>query len=277
MAKATRLIRERLKEVDVVIELLDARIPLSSRNPQIDDIVGNKPRLILFNKADLADPAATEAWLGWFADAAQRVLPLDAASGKGVEKIVPACEALVREKREALQRRGVQPPPVRAMILGIPNVGKSTLINRLIARKAAKTGNRPGVTQQQQWFTVRGKLQLLDTPGVLWPKFDDPEVGFRLAATGAVKDEVFDVAEVAAYTLRRLQERYKESLFQRYRLAQDAVEPWEWLEDIGRQRGCLVGGGEVDLEKAAAVFLHDFRTGKIGRISLEWPPTETTN
>lgn len=272
MAKATRLIKERLREVDVVIELLDARIPMSSRNPQIDAIVGDKKRLILLNKADLADPTATEGWLGWFAESGQRVLPLNAADGKGVEHIVPACEALVQEKRLAMQRRGVQPPPVRAMILGIPNVGKSTLINRLVARKAANTGNRPGVTQQQQWFTVRGKLQLLDTPGVLWPKFDDPEIGFRLAATGAIKDEILDAIEVAVYALRQLRQRYAELLIRRYGLSPTAAEPWEWLEEIGRRRGCLRGGGEVDLEKAAAVLLHDLRTGKIGRISLEWPP-----
>ncbi len=274
MAKATRLIRERLKQVDVVLELLDARIPLSSRNPQIESIVGEKPRLVLLNKADLADPAATAAWSRWFTAHRQPVVPLDAAGGQGVDQIVPRCEEMLRDKRRALQQRGVQPPPIRAMILGIPNVGKSTLINRLLSRKAAKTGNRPGVTQQQQWFVVRDKLQLLDTPGVLWPKFDDPEVGYRLAATGAIKDEVLDVAEVAVHALRMMHERYRPALLERYRIHEPPAEVWEWLELIGRQRGCLMSGGAVDLEKAAAVFLHDFRTGKIGRISLEWPPSD---
>lgn len=272
MAKATRLIRERLKQVDVVFELLDARIPSSSRNPQIDAIIGPKPRLVIFNKADLADPEATKAWMAWFAQAKQPVLPLDAVSGAGVAKIVPQCEVLLREKRQAWQKKGVKPPPIRAMILGIPNVGKSTLINRLLSRKAAKTGNRPGVTQQQQWFSVQGKLQLLDTPGVLWPKFEDADVGYRLAVTGAIKDEILDVTEVALYALRLLRERYASLLFQRYRLPEEDAEPLAWLEAIGRQRGCLMSGGAVDFEKAAAIFLHDLRTGKIGRITLEWPP-----
>ena len=272
MAKAMRLIRERLKEVEVVLELLDARLPLSSRNPQIDQIVEEKPRLVLFNKADLADPQVTEQWIAWFATSAQPVLPLNSITGQGVEQIIPKCEQLLRDQRLALQKKGVQPPPIRAMILGIPNVGKSTLINRMLSRKAAKTGNRPGLTQQQQWFTVRGKLQLLDTPGVLWPKFEDQEVGYRLAASGAVKDEVLDIVEVALYALRLLRAHYLALLLQRYNLTALDGEPWEWLAAIGRKRGCLIAGGEVDLEKAANLFLQDLRTGKIGRISLEWPP-----
>ncbi len=272
MAKATRLIRERLKEVEVVLELLDARLPLSSRNPQIDQIVEEKPRLVLFNKADLADPQVTEQWIAWFAASAQPVLPVNSITGQGVEQIIPKCEQLLRDKRSSLQKKGVQPPPIRAMILGIPNVGKSTLINRMLSRRAAKTGNRPGLTQQQQWFTVRGKLQLLDTPGVLWPKFEDQEVGYRLAASGAVKDEVLDIVEVALYALRHLRAHYLALLLQRYSLTALQGDPWEWLAAIGRKRGCLIAGGEVDLEKTANLFLQDLRTGKIGRISLERPP-----
>lgn len=272
MAKATRLIRERLKQVEVVLELLDARLPLSSRNPQIDQLVQGKPRLVLFNKADLADPQVTEQWIAWFAASGQPVLPVNSLTGQGVEQIIPKCEQLLREKRLALEKKGVQPPPIRAMILGIPNVGKSTLINRLLSRKAAQTGNRPGVTQQQQWYTIRGKFQLLDTPGVLWPKLGDEAVGYRLAASGAVKDEILDVVEVALFALRLLRDRYLPFLLRRYDLASLQGEPWEWLAAIGKKRGCLVAGGDVDLQKAANLFLQEFRTGKIGRISLEWPP-----
>lgn len=271
MAKARREVQERLKLVDVVIELLDARLPLSSRNPMMNDIVKDKPRLVLLNKSDLADEAINREWLNYFASQSMQATLIDARSGTGIERLPGQAARLMEKKRETLKQKGVQHKIVRCLIVGIPNVGKSSLINRLAGRSAAKTGDRPGVTKAQQWIKVGTQMQLLDTPGILWPKFDDPLIGQRLAASGAIKDDIFPVAEVAVYVLRYLGERYPEGLQTRYRLEAVPEDAVQLLEAIGEKRGCLVSGGIVDLEKAADVLLRDLRSGKLGRISLEFP------
>lgn len=277
MTRAKRQIEEKLKLIDVVFELIDARVPIASRNPMIDEIVGAKPRLILLNKADLADPAMNAKWIDWFRSFGREILAIDANTGTGVKEISGRVKLLLREKIERQIAKGMKPRPARALIVGIPNVGKSTLINRLAGRSAAVTGDRPGVTKGQQWIRTGGDLELLDTPGILWPKFEDPEVGFKLAATGAIKEEVLHIDEVACYLLRWLAAEYPGTLKDRYGLADvpaqlpDAAAAAGVLEEIGRRRGCLAGGGHVDYEKAAGVVLRDLRTGKLGRITLEAP------
>jgi len=281
MTRAKRQIEEKLKLIDVVFELIDARLPQSSRNPMVDEIVGGKPRLVLLNKADLADPAANAQWLGWFRSLGLEALAIDAGSGAGVKEIPARTQTLLSEKIERQIAKGMKPRPPRVLIVGIPNVGKSTLINRLAGRNAAITGDRPGVTKGQQWIRAGGGLELLDTPGILWPKFEDPEVGFKLAATGAIKEQVLPIEEVACYTLRRLASAYGDVLRDRYGLTEiptelpDMAAAVPVLEEIGRRRGCLTGGGRIDYEKAAGVLLRDLRGGKLGRITLEAPPDRT--
>jgi ribosome biogenesis GTPase A len=277
MTRAKRQIQDKLKLIDVVFELIDARLPQSSRNPMIDEIVGPKPRLILLNKADLADSAANAKWLSWFRSFGLEALAIDASSGSGVKDIPTRTKELLSEKIERQAARGMKPRPPRVLIVGIPNVGKSTLINKLAGRSAAITGDRPGVTKGQQWIRAGGDLELLDTPGILWPKFEDPEVGFKLAATGAIKEQVLPIEEVACYTLRWLAAEYGDALRERYGLAElpaslpDIAAAVAVLEEIGRKRGCLAGGGHIDYEKAAGVLLRDLRSGKLGRITLEAP------
>lgn len=277
MTRARRQIEEKLKLIDVAIELLDARIPLSSRNPMIDQILQNKPRLVLLNKSDMADPAATAAWVSHFRGQGLDALPIDAVSGARIKEIVTRCETLLADKREAQIRKGMKPRPIRALIVGIPNVGKSTLINTLAGRKAAATGDRPGVTKGQQWIKTAYELELLDTPGILWPKFEDQVVGMRLAATGAIKDDVVHPEEVAFFLLQALLPRNGKVLEDRYGIETEGVEALdntqvlEVMENIGRKRGCLISGGRVDLEKAASLVLRDLRDGKLGRVTLEWP------
>lgn len=272
MAKARRQVEEKLKQVDVVFELLDARLPLSSRNPMMDEIVKQKPRLILLTKSDLADDKVNRTWIQYFRDQKQYVLPIDAQTGKGVAQIQAQCERMLKPIFEARTKKGIQTKKFRAMVIGIPNVGKSSLINRLAKRSAAVTGDRPGVTKAQQWIRVGQSMELLDTPGILWPKFDDPIVGLRLAASGAIKEEILPVLDVALYVVAYLQERYPDLLVSRYKL-KNGVEGTteELLHEIGRRRGCLIRGGEIDLEKTAEIILHDLRSGRIGRISFEVP------
>jgi ribosome biogenesis GTPase A len=277
MTRAKRQIEEKLKLIDVVFELLDARVPESSRNPMIDEIVGSKPRLLLLNKADLADAEATARWSEHFRALGREVLAIDANTGSGVRDIPGRVKVLLKEKIERQISKGMRPRPARALIVGIPNVGKSTLINRLAGRNAAVTGDRPGVTKGQQWIRTGGDLELLDTPGILWPKFEDPEVGFRLAATGAIKEEILPIEEVACFTLRWLTKAYREALAERYGLTElpedlpDLAAAAEVLEEIGRRRGCVGSGGRIDYEKASGVLLRDLRSGKLGRITLEAP------
>lgn len=272
MAKARRQVEEKLKQVDIVFELLDARLPLSSRNPMMDQILKQKPRLILLTKCDLADEKANHDWIQYFRQQKQEVLPIDAKTGKGVSKIQGHCERILKPLFEAREKKGIQLRKFRAMVVGIPNVGKSSLINRLAKRSATVTGDRPGVTKAQQWIRVGKLMELLDTPGILWPKFDDPIVGLRLAASGAIKEEILPVMDVSLYVVSYLRERYPELLVNRYKLKSELdTTPEELLQEIGRRRGCLIKGGEVDLEKTAEILLNDLRSGRIGRISFEVP------
>lgn len=271
MAKARREITEKLKLVDVVIELLDARIPISSRNPMIDEIVGQKPRLILLNKSDLADSRIIEQWTSYFNEKGFKTLPVSSTSGKGVGNITREAENLVAEKREALRKKGVNPRAVRAMILGIPNVGKSSLINRLANKGVAKTGDRPGVTKGQQWIKIGTSLELLDTPGILWPKFEDQDVGYRLAATGAIKDEILHFDDIALYVVNYFKLNYPERLKERFKIEEMPENSIEIIELIGKKRGFLVSGGVIDFDKASEMIVRELRAGKLGPFCLEKP------
>lgn len=277
MTRARRQIQEKLKLIDVVIELLDARIPMSSRNPMIDEILQNKPRLVLLNKHDLADPAVTAEWVAYFADKGLKALPFDSANGNQTKDIIVRCKELFSDKIATQIRKGMNPRPIRALIVGIPNVGKSTLTNRLAGKKIAATGDRPGVTKGQQWIKVGSEMELLDTPGILWPKFEDQMVGMRLAATGAIKEELLNIADIALYVVRYLTVHYGASLQERFSIEklpddpQDTDAVIEVMEAIGRKRGALISGGRVDLEKASLTILRELRAGKMGRISLESP------
>lgn len=277
MTRARRQIQEKLKLIDMAIELLDARIPLSSRNPMIDEILMNKPRLVLLNKSDLADPEATRAWVAYFAEQGLKALPIDSVAGNPVKEIMNRSKELMTDKIEAQIRKGINPRAIRALIVGIPNVGKSTLINRMAGRKIAATGDKPGVTKGQQWIKVGTEMELLDTPGILWPKFEDQQVGLRLAATGAIKEEILHPEEIAFFAVRYMAIHYADALRERYGVeelpqdVEDANAVVELMEAIGRKRGAIVSGGRVDLEKASLLILRELRAGKLGRISLELP------
>ncbi|MFD1426576.1 ribosome biogenesis GTPase YlqF [Kroppenstedtia sanguinis] len=272
MAKARREVEEKLNQVDLVFELLDARLPLSSRNPMIGDLIRKKPRLILLTKSDLADREATRLWAGFFRSDQVQAHPVDILSGAGIKQIGSISRELVKEKLASQTRKGIRHHRIRAMVVGVPNVGKSALINRLSGRSPAKTGDRPGVTRTQQWIKLGNGMELLDTPGILWPKFDDPQVGLRLAASGAIKEEVLSVEEIGLYLLNYIAERYPDLLRDRYQLnPQEKREAPLLLEEVGKRRGCMRKGGEIDLEKAAEVVLRDYRSGRLGRISLEFP------
>ncbi|SMC67046.1 ribosome biogenesis GTPase YlqF [Sporomusa malonica] len=273
MAKAQRMISAQLKLIDVVIELLDARIPISSANPIISELVGAKPKVVALNKSDLAEPARTAEWIQHFRGMGFTTVTLDAASGKGSKELVNKVEQEASEKIAKLAAKGIKGRPVRAMILGIPNVGKSSLINRLLGTATAKTGDRPGVTRGQQWLKVGKNLELLDTPGVLWPKMDDQEVAFKLAVTGAIKDDIYDMEKVILKLLGILRENYSDRLRERYKLTQDQLpeDIVELLELIGSKRGCLRSGGAVDYEKARRIILTDFRSNKLGQFTLDTP------
>ncbi|BAD75489.1 hypothetical conserved protein [Geobacillus kaustophilus HTA426] len=276
MAKAKREVQEKLKLIDVAFELLDARVPMSSRNPMIDEILGQKPRLILLNKADMADEAVTEQWIRYFHDQGRLALPIDAQSGTGVRQIAAAAKEMVKDKFEKMRAKGIKNPrPVRALIVGIPNVGKSTLINRLAGRHIAKTGDKPGVTKAQQWIKVGKEMELLDTPGILWPKFEDEDVGYKLAVTGAIKDEILNLQDVAVYALRFLSTHYPNRLAERYGLDDIPDDIVALFDTIGRRRGCLTSGGAVDYDKVADIVLYDIRTEKLGRLSFETPASRT--
>ncbi|WP_214691802.1 ribosome biogenesis GTPase YlqF [Exiguobacterium sp. s160] len=271
MAKARRQVTEKLKLIDVVIELVDARVPQSSRNPMVDEITAGKPRLIVLNKADMADPVVTDAWLRALKREEVEVVAVDAKHSKGLKQLITGAQKLMQEKHDRMREKGRNPGPIRALIIGIPNVGKSTLINRLAGRNIAITGDRPGVTKRQQWIKMKGgEMELLDTPGILWPKFEDQLVGYRLAATGAIKDEILNLDDIALYTVRELHARYPEQLKERFKLETLPDDGVELLEMIGKKRG-LISGGYVDFEKASELLLNELRHEKIGRISLETP------
>jgi ribosome biogenesis GTPase A len=272
MAKAKREVQEKLKLIDIVFELLDARIPVSSRNPMINEILGNKPRIVLLNKADMADEAITQQWIAYFQQRQLRALAIDAQTGTGIKQIVAVSKEMLKDKFAKMAAKGIKNPrPMRALIVGIPNVGKSTLINRLAGRNIAKTGDKPGVTKAQQWIKVGKEMELLDTPGILWPKFEDEEVGLKLATTGAIKDTILNLQDVAVYALNFLKQHYPERLKERYSLDGIPEEIVELFAAIGKRRGCLVSGGAVDYDKVAEIVLHDIRTEKLGRISFETP------
>lgn len=278
MAKTRRVMKESLGLVDIVVELRDARIPKSSRNPEIEKIVGDKPRLVVFNKADIADPAVTKMWQDYYKSHGVRTLALDCRSGKGLKELVPAVRETLADLLAKRRARGMESRPIRMMIVGVPNVGKSSLINRLAGGKKVKVEDRPGVTRGKQWVRLENGIELLDMPGVLWPKFDDKQVGERLAYTGAIKDDVYDLEWVAMRFLALLRERYPQLLEERFKVTAEEsadLEPYDLLELVGRKRGMMMSGGVVNTERAAITVLDEFRSGKIGRISLECPHTAT--
>lgn len=270
MTKTKRMIASELPHMDAVCEILDARIPLSSRNPDVDDLTAGKPRLIVLNRADQADPAQTRRWSQYFRAKGWAVLEANAKGGVGTEKFAAAVRELLKEKLEAYAAKGQVGRVVRVMVLGIPNVGKSTFINKVAKRKTAKAEDRPGVTRSKQWVPVDATLELLDTPGILWPKFDDAEVGKRLAFTGAVKDDVLDIEELACYLMDYLAAHYADVLTERYKITvEDGDSGYDLLEKAGRKRGFLMRGAQVDTERMARILLDEFRGGKLGRFTLE--------
>ena len=271
MAKAKREIADASKLVDVVIEIIDARIPKSSRNPILNEIIGNKPRVIVLNKSDLADEKKNKEWVQKFKTNNQVAVIVDSNQGKGVKNVVDACLELMKDKMDKQIEKGRTGISIKAMIVGIPNVGKSTFINKIAKKQTAEVGNKPGVTRRNQWVRLDDNIQLLDTPGVLWPKFDNDETARHLAYIGSIKDDILDVDELALELLKELVKKYKTNVYERYKIASDFEYemPYELMEEIGRKRGCLVKGGEVDYTKVANIILDDFRTGKIGLITLE--------
>lgn len=273
MAKTERLIAENLKLVDVIIELLDARLPLSSRNPKIDSIVGLRPRIAVLNKCDIADADATDRWVAYFKQNGICAFAADSRSGAGFSALAPSIDSVLGAKFEKDKARGIQRHSVRMMIVGIPNVGKSSFINRLSSRSAAKTGDRPGITTAKQWIRISGKYELLDTPGILWPKFESVEAARRIAFTGGIKDEIMDIEELAFYLIDFLKESYPDNLAERYKLteAELELEAWDLVTVIGRKRGCVISGGEIDTFRASSLILDDFRSARLGKITLELP------
>ena len=271
MTKTRRQIEADLKLVDAVCEIVDARIPISSRNPDIDSICGAKPRIIVLNRMDLADPNVTKRWMAYFRSKGMAAVATDCKSRKGIAEFQPAVRSVLKEKIERNAARGMN-KPLRVMIVGIPNVGKSTLINQISGRKGAKAENRPGVTRGKQWVTVENSLLLLDTPGILWPKFEDPEVGMMLAYTGAVKEGVIDIEELACRLMELLLKFYPETLKERYKVEAEQDTPgWMLLEEAGRKRGYLMARAEVNTERMAKVLLDEYRSGKLGKITFEEP------
>lgn len=271
MTKAKRMMQENIKLIDIVVELLDARIPLSSRNPDIDQLANNKFRLIILNKADLADEEGNRQWENYFKEKGFHVLKVNSQKGQGIKSVKGMIMEACKEKIERDRKRGILNRPVRAMVAGIPNVGKSTFINSFAGKACAKTGNKPGVTKGKQWIKINKDVELLDTPGILWPKFEDQSVGLRLAYIGSIRDEIMQIEELSISLIAYLQERYPGRLKERYGLLEESIEPLSILENIGVIRACKKQGDEVDLEKAAAIVMEDFRSGKLGRITLEFP------
>lgn len=272
MIKALREMENDIRLVDCVCELADARIPYSSRNPALDEILAQKPRLIILNRADQADPNLTKRWIAHYQEQGFAAIETDCKSGKGVDKFSAAVRGLLKEKLEALEARGQVGRPLRAMVVGIPNVGKSSFINRVAGRKAAAASDKPGVTRGKQWVTVTKGLELLDTPGVLWPKFEEKRIGEHLSFTGAVKDQVVDVEELACHLLSELAERKPQALAERYKLTEiEGLQGWELLEAAAKKRGFLVSKGEADTLRMSNILLDEFRAGKLGRITLEVP------
>ena len=270
MTKAKRMMQENIKLIDLVIELVDARIPLSSRNPDIDELAKNKSRIVLLNKSDLADPHYNKQWTAYFQEQGAHVLEINSKSGAGVKSIQGLVQEACKEKIERDRKRGIVNRPVRAMVVGIPNVGKSTFINSFAGKACAKTGNKPGVTKGKQWIKLNKGLELLDTPGILWPKFEDQEVGRHLAFIGSMNDEIIIMEELACDLIQELTELYPQALKERYSL-EELAQPIEVLKGIAENRKCYAKGEELDLLKASNLLVDDFRSGKLGRVTMERP------
>lgn len=272
MTRTKRKIKECIKLIDAVAEIVDARIPMSSRNPDLSEISENKPRLILLNKCDTADPDATKKWLRFFDEQGIKAIAVDCKSGTGLKSFTPAVKELLSDRLDALREKGMGGKALRVMVAGIPNVGKSSFINKIVGGVKAKVEDRPGVTRGNQWFSVPGGIDLLDTPGVLWPKFDDKIVGERLAFTGAIRDNILDIETLAMRLIETLMPEYSENIKQRYKLGDlDGLDSYGILTEIGRKRGMLMGRGEIDTERAAVMLLDEFRAAKFGKITLELP------
>lgn len=274
MTKTKRQIQSSLKLVDAVAEIIDARIPVSSRNPDLAKLVQNKPRVILLNKCDMANQTATKMWIDYFKKQNLVAIPVDCKSGRGLDKFAPAVNTVMSHKIARLKEKGMVNPTIRIMIVGIPNVGKSSFINKMVKKNRAKVEDRPGVTRGNQWYTIAKNLEMLDTPGVLWPKFDDKKVGEHLAFTGAVKDQILDIELLAVRLLDFIKELKPADFITRFKLENEDVEnidSYELLKMIGKKRGMLVSGGEIDTERAAIMLLDEFRSAKLGRITVEMP------
>lgn len=270
MTKARRMMQENIKLIDLVIELVDARIPVSSRNPDIDELGKNKARLILLNKSDLAEERCNDAWMEYFKKKGYSVVKVNSKKGGGIKSIHGVIQEACKEKIERDRKRGILNRPVRAMVVGIPNVGKSTFINALAGKACAKTGNKPGVTKGKQWIRLNKNVELLDTPGILWPKFEDQSVGLKLAYIGSIKDEILNTEELAAKLCEFLNDKYSGILGEKYDI-EESDDGFAMLQEIAKSRHCLVKGNEYDTEKAAKLMLDDFRNGRLGRITLEFP------
>ena len=271
MKKTKELVKNNLKLVDVVVELLDARIPFSSKNPDIDKLAGNKPRVVILNKSDLADKGKLSKWINYYRNKGIKAIPVDTMKGSGLNKLIDECKNVTKDKMDALKDKGRKERPIRIMIVGVPNVGKSSIINKLTGRKSAVTGDKPGVTKGKQWVRLKGNLELLDTPGILWPKFEDQEVALNLAFSRAIKDEVLDVETLALRLIEKLMVIEPEKLKARYKLEELGDTGLETMDMIGRKRGFITGRKELDYTRIAYTVLNEFREGKIGQISLEVP------
>ncbi len=281
MAKTKRQIIETMNIIDVVIELLDSRIPISSRNPDIQAMTKNKKKIIILNKADLADDIETAKWKNYFTNQADACIITDSSSGKGIDKVTKKIDEIMKEEKEKAAARGRINKTIRCMILGIPNVGKSSFINRIVKTNRLEVGNKPGVTRKKQWISINDKINLLDTPGVLWPRFEDENTALNLAFTGTIKDDVLEQTEIAYQLLKFLLENYRQNVTERYKITLDFIEKklsqdqpenfnvYEIMQEIGRKRGAIISGGEIDDEKTAKIILDDFRSGRLGKITIE--------
>lgn len=273
MAKARREMEEKLNLIDIVIELVDARVPISSQNPMLHEIIKDKPKLVVLMKKDLADERQTSDWLNYFNTDTTKAIAVNVNERNDINQTIQLAKQLAQDKIDKQVSKGVKPRAIRAMIIGIPNVGKSTLINRLANRKIAKIGDRPGITKHQLWIKINKDFELLDTPGVLWPKFEDQQIGLKLAAIGTIKDQLLSLQDVTAYLIEYMQEHYDLLLEERYNITADMYDMWEVFETIGKQRGALESGGHVNFDKVAEIVLRDFRSGRLGRVTLEKPDT----
>ncbi|HEY4532460.1 MAG TPA: ribosome biogenesis GTPase YlqF [Kurthia sp.] len=270
MAKARRQVTENLKLVDIVFELIDARLPMSSRNPMLDDIIHQKTRLLILNKADMADEVQTKRWIEYFKEKGHHAVAVNSLDSKGLKRVTKAAEEVLKPKWDRMRAKGLKTRAIRAMIVGIPNVGKSTMINRLAKKNVARTGNTPGITRSQQWIKVEKELELLDTPGILWPKFEDQEVGYKLAVTGAIKDTIMNMDDLAIYGLNFLAKHYPKRLEERYKITEVAEEVVETYNHIGKLRNVKAAGGEIDYDQVSELIIRDIRNEYLGKLTFDF-------